>query len=98
MRMSLNRGEMTKDKAQIVAEKFSHLLNDRIGMSAVNALEVPILEKSNGCGFLSRSMVMFGCRIPEFDDFRSTHNHLTCLLKYSTAVTSDTRATDADAV
>src|SRR5438093_8902511 len=71
--MYLNSREVTKDDAQIVTKKFSQLLQDRISTSAVDALEIPVLKKSNRCGFRPRGMVLFVDRVFESDYFRSTH-------------------------
>ncbi len=71
--MCLNSREVTKDEAQIVTKKFSQLLQDRISTPAVDALEIPVLKKSNRCGLRPRSMVLFGDRVFEADYFRSTH-------------------------
>ena len=71
--MCLNSREVTKDDAQIVTKKFSQLLQDRISTSAVDALEIPLLKKSNRCGLRPRGMVLFGDRVFESDYFRSTH-------------------------
>src|SRR5438132_13826840 len=71
--MCLNSREVTKDEAQIVTKKFSQLLQDWISTSAVDALEIPVLKKSNRCGFRPRGVVLFGDRVFECDYFRSTH-------------------------
>src|SRR5258708_21570345 len=73
VRMCLNSREVTKDDAQIVTKKFSQLLQDRISTSAVDALEIPVLKKSNRCGLRPRSMVLFGDLVFEGDYFQSTH-------------------------
>jgi len=49
--MSLHSGKVSEDKAQIVAETLPDLLDDWKDLSAVDALKVPILEESYGCGF-----------------------------------------------
>src|SRR5688572_27418307 len=74
MWMTLNCREVPKDKSQIVAEKFSHLSDYGKGASAVDTFEIPVLEKSNGCGFRSRDMVLFGYRVFESDYFFRAHN------------------------
>src|SRR6267142_5631569 len=71
--MCLNGREVTQDDAQIVTKKFSQLLQDRISTTAVDALEIRVLKKSNWCGLRPRGMVLFGDRVFESDYFRSTH-------------------------
>jgi hypothetical protein len=64
MRMRSHHGEVTKDKAEIIAEKFADTLDDRKEFSAMDALEVSILEKRNGCGFRSGRVIAFRYGIP----------------------------------
>ena len=73
VRMCANSWEVTKGKAQIVTKNFLHLLDDRINTSAVDALEVPVLKKSNGRSFRARGMILPSYPIFESDYFRSTH-------------------------
>ncbi len=63
MRVSLNGGEVSKDKPQVVAESPLHLFDEWIGAATVNAFEITILKKSNRRAFRARPMVEFGYRI-----------------------------------
>src|SRR6266478_3727247 len=63
MWMSPNRWEMTKDKAQIVAQKLPHFFDYWISASAVDALEVAILDQRHRRAWLAQHVVALVNRV-----------------------------------
>src|ERR1700737_2649089 len=78
MRMSSHSWEVTKDKAQIVTQKFLQLLDYWIGTSAVDALEVAILDQRHGGALRARNVVAIGNRVLESNDLSITHKQTSC--------------------
>src|SRR5882724_7586455 len=79
MRVSPNRWEVTKDKAQIVAQKFLHFLDYRISASTVNALKVAILEQRHRRALRALNVVAIGNLILKSNGFCITHDNTSVL-------------------
>lgn len=70
---------MTEDEAQVVAQKFLHFLDYWIGASAVNALEVAILDQGHRRALRTRSVVTSVNGVLESNDLSGIHNNPSAL-------------------
>src|SRR5882724_1016508 len=99
MRVSPNHWEVTKDKAQIVAQKFLHFFDYGISASTVNALEVAILEQHHRRTLRALDVVAIGNRILESNSFCITHDDTSVLhitMNESSGTDPRTRGLDAE--
>ena len=75
MRMNLRIWEVTKHEPQIVAQEFLNFFDFRMSTSAVDALEVTVLNQRYRCGRRARNVVAFVNSVLESNDFWASHNH-----------------------
>jgi ribosomal protein S26 len=64
MRVCSHSWEVTKYKAQIVAQKLFYCLDCWISASAVDALKVAVLDQRHGRAFRARNVVAIANSIP----------------------------------